>query len=118
MSERGSYVTQFMYRDEEERRRIRVALGNAALNPESVMDVGGDNKILAGFYRVLPGYPGEELVDFEYEVAPRLAKELSKPLRVAVLCDEKKGAIFCVYPDGRVERLGGHRGGLSDVGRI
>ena len=44
MSERGSYVTQFMYRDEEERRRIRIALGNAALNP---MEVMGDNKILA-----------------------------------------------------------------------
>ena len=105
MSERGSYVTQFMYRDEEERGRIKVALGNAALNP---MDVGGDDKILAGFYRVLPGYPGEELVDFEYKIAPRLAKELSKALRVAVLCDEKEGAIFCVYPDGRVERLCEH----------
>jgi len=93
-----------MYRDEEERRRIRVAFANAALNPRSV--IVEDNKILAGFYKVKPGYPGEELVSFQYSVGPMLAKELSKPLRVAVLCDaEGRGAIFRVHPSGEVEKL-------------
>ena len=116
MSERGSYVTQYMYRHESERARIKAALEEALKLQEPILvnvppvDVCGDNKIIAGYYRLLPGSSGEELVDFQYEVGPRLAKELSKPLRVAVLCDEKEGAIFCVYPDGRVERLCGHRG--------
>jgi len=114
VSERGSWMTQFMYRDEEERGRIRVALANAALNPESVMDVGGDNKILAGFYKLKPGYPGEEVVSFQHRVGPGLARELSKPLRVAVLCDAKNGgAIFRVHPSGEVETLCEIRGRIE-----
>ena len=113
MSERGSWVTQFMYRPEGERSLIKHVLDEAGLQPVSLRD---DHAILAGYYRVMPGSSGEELWDFKFEVVPRLAPILSTPLRIAVLCDSGDSAVLKVWPNGNVQVVGKPTDAMLDDG--
>lgn len=99
MSERGSFVTEYIYCEKcfEAAKGVLIAQGKYLCSTV----VPGWNKqepelpIIAGKLGGL--YAGEELVDFEFEYAPRLEDVLCHSMRVAVLA-EKGERIFTVMP--------------------
>lgn len=99
MSERGSFVTQYIYCDECLNAAKSILIGNekylCSSQIQSWTDEGKMLPIIAG--KVGGLYEGEELHDFECDYIPRLEKVICHPLRVAVLADRGE-QIFIVKP--------------------
>jgi hypothetical protein len=99
MSERGSFVTEYIYCDKCFAAAKGVLLANDKYLRSVVVpqwgDKGGELKIIAG--KVGGLYAGEELVEFEYQLIPALEQVICHPLRVAVLA-ERGERIFTAMP--------------------
>lgn len=95
MSERGSFVTEYIYCN-----KCFEAAKGILLKKQSLRDMVAmvGSQILAGKIGGL--YSGEELDVFEYEIMPNLAKVLCHPMRVAVLAESGE-QIFTVQPTVR-----------------
>lgn len=100
MSERGSFVTEFIYCDKcfESIKPILLKDGKF-LKGVSIPQVGGvdgEIPIIAG--KIGGSYSGEELYEFEEEIAPEIAKVICHPLRVAVISDTGGEQFFTINP--------------------
>lgn len=99
MSERGSFVTEYIYCNTCFIEAARVLLQkNKGLCSTTVPTWTGDQNplpIIAG--KLGDTYPGGELNTFEDDLAQRLARVLCHPLRVAVLA-EKGEQMYRVIP--------------------
>ncbi len=99
MSERGSFVTEYIYCDRclEVAKRVLLEDHKYLKGVEIPMWGGG-----TGFLPIIAGkvggmYSGEEIVTFEHEIAPELAKEICHPMRIAVLAESGQ-RIFEIKP--------------------
>lgn len=90
MSERGSFVTEYIYCEKcfEVVRRILIA--------HSIMPTTIRGTIIAGIIGGL--HSGEELEIFECFLIPDIEKEICHPIRIAVLAEEGK-KIFTAIPN-------------------
>lgn len=100
MSERGSFVTEFIYCEKcfQSIKPILIKDGKF-LKGVSIPSVGGGSgeiPIIAGKIGAL--YSGEELYDFEEEYSPEIAKVICHPLRVAVISDTGGEKFFTINP--------------------
>ncbi len=98
MSERGSFVTQYIDCDECFNATKKILLKTDKFLCSSVIP-GWSNEpelpIIAGKIGGL--YSGEELHTFEFEIIPDLAAKICHPLRIAVLAENGE-RIFTVLP--------------------
>ena len=102
MSERGSFVTQFIYCPECLASVVKV-LGTSnkyLCGAEIPAWNGGDSRIVAG--KVGGLYPGEEIDTFTKEYVPQLELFLCHELRIAVL-GEQGEKVFHIKPRGKHE---------------
>ena len=103
MSERGSFVTQYIYCDKCLEAAIKVLISSkkelaSTLIPNWSKLEGGNLPIIAG--KIGGSYAGEELIDFETNYIQELEKSICHPLRIAVICDSADERIFNVFPNG------------------
>ena len=106
MSERGSYMTQYIY-DDQDRQTILDYLTEIAQREPSnplakfrySLTVVTDGRMIAGSIFAFPGYPGEEAVGMEYEVLPDLEGKLNSPVKFAVITDSGEHHTFVVEGD-------------------
>ena len=93
MSERGSFVTEFIYCHQCFESAKKILLGDDKYLDSSVIK---DRPIIAGKIGGL--YSGEELVTFEFKLIPQLEEILCHDLRIAVLSDSGGENIFRLHP--------------------
>lgn len=105
MSQRGSFVTEYIYCPHcaaavervlcEEQAKRFVAYRIPSWQP------GERLPIIAG--KVGGSYPGEEFMTFESEVVPALELVVCHPLSLAVIADDHRGSVkaYRVEPMGR-----------------
>lgn len=101
MSERGSFVTEYVYCDECFEKIKPILLDRVKYLCSVVIPSWSEHEpeglpIIAG--KIGGGYLGEELVEFEYKIAPEIAKVICHPLRVAVISDSRGEQIFTIEP--------------------
>lgn len=99
MSERGSFVTEYIYCDQCLSAAKGVLLQNEKYLRGVVIPMWGDS---AGELPIIAGkvggfYSGEELVVFECEIIPALSEVICHPVRIAVLA-ESGDRIFTATP--------------------
>lgn len=99
MSERGSFVTEYIYCDKCLEAACNVLTGDEKyLMSTQVPHWNKGDKPLPIISGKIGGlYPGEEIDTFENEFVPKLEGSICHPLRVAVLA-EKGERIFVVTP--------------------
>lgn len=106
MSERGSFVTEYIYCQACLEKLTAVLLRDDKFLTGTVIDgwAGGPDQlpIIAGKIGGLS--PGSELVAFEFDLFNK-KNAPCHPVRVAVLPDEGGGRLFVVHPDGYVQTL-------------
>ena len=97
MSERGSYMTQFIYNDQD-RQTILDYLKEFTeqAKPHISLTVMTDGRMIAGTIRAGGGYPGEEGIAMEYEILPGLKGKLNSPVKFAVITDSGEHCTFVV----------------------
>ena len=87
MSERGSFVTEYIYCDKCLDAAWRILKGDSKYFKSFLVPGFGympsDFPIIAG--KIGGFYPGEELHTFEFEIIPKLEAVLCHPLRIAVI---------------------------------
>lgn len=101
MSERGSFVTEYIYcercldaikpillRDSKGLRGTMMPSWTEAETPFL--------PIIAG--KIGESYPGGEMHAFEYGLLPRIASVICHPVRIAVLADNGDSAVFTAEP--------------------
>lgn len=97
MSERGSFVTQYMYCDKCWARLEKVLCkGHKYLDGKSL----NDNTIIAG--RLGSCGPGSDIVMFKYELFNK-ENAPCHPIKIALIPDSMDAEIVVVKPDGDVE---------------
>lgn len=101
MSERGSFVTEYIYCNKCLEAAKKVLLGGGKFLfgvqiPHYDASEETTLPILAGKIGGL--YPGEELVTFEEEIAPKLAELICCTMRIAVIA-EKGQMVYEVSPE-------------------
>ena len=103
MSERGSFVTQYIYCDKCFAAVKSVLLGRDKYLCSTAIPAWSEHEselpIVAGKIGGL--YRGEELHTFEFEFVPNLEKLVCHPVRIAVLAEEWQ-AFFTVRPADEV----------------
>ena len=89
MSQRGSFVTEYIYCSKCLEAAKKVLLSDEKyLNSQQILSWEGDGSYLPIIAGKLGGsYSGQELIDFEYYYAKDLAKEICCPMRVAVIAE-------------------------------
>lgn len=105
MSERGSFVTQYIYNNDD-----RCTARQYLENVEHCCLKNGDLKILtekgcgviAGLVFATPGFPGEEIFIMEFDILPGLSKIIQHEMRVVVMADNGDTAIFALDGNGNV----------------
>ena len=100
MSERGSFVTEYVYCDECFEAAKKVLLGKHKYLCSQVIETYDplllkNLNIIAG--KIGGSYPSEEIDTFEFEFIPELEKTICHPLRIAVLAEVGE-KIFFVEP--------------------
>lgn len=100
MSERGSFVTEYIYCNECLAAAKQVLLSSekhmcSAIIPSWEGCPEKELPIIAGKIGGL--FSGEELHTFEFELGPALAKVICHPLRIAVLAESGE-QIFAIAP--------------------
>lgn len=99
MSERGSFVTEYIYCPECFKVAREILIGKRKYLCSQVVKGWGDIDELPIISGKIGGLSsGEELVTFEYEINVKLSNLICHSLRIAVLaeCGER---IFTVHPD-------------------
>lgn len=101
MSERGSFVTEFIYCKEcfEAAKRVLLKDGKflrGVVVPSWTGCCDPHLPIIAG--KIGGFYSGEELYDFEQEIVPELSASICHELRIAVLAEVGE-RIFVVTPN-------------------
>ena len=99
MSERGSFVTQFVQCDECWDGVVWTLIDtdwDGWLEGKRVFE-----RRVAGV--VAGTWSGQELQDWEQKYAPELAKHICHPVRIAVLPDSAEGVILTVEPDRKAD---------------
>lgn len=98
MSERGSFVTEYIYCDKCLEAAKNILIGNEKHLCSQIIDGWGGAKFMPIIAGKIGGlHPGEELIDFEYTYIPKLEKVLCHNLRIAVLAEEGE-QIFIIRP--------------------
>lgn len=98
MSERGSFVTQYIFCGKcLEAAKKELLSREKYLCSEVLTHPRGEFGIIAG--KVGGLYAGEELHTFENELIPELSKIICHPMRIAVLAESGE-QIFTVLPEG------------------
>jgi hypothetical protein len=102
MSERGSFVTEYIYCSDCHAAARKVLLRDTVGAERKAFDsselpawTGGFHPIIAG--KLGASFVGGELQDFEHYDVPVLAAAICHPLRVAVLAEEGE-QIFTIQP--------------------
>lgn len=98
MSERGSFVTEFIYCDKCFEAAKRILLCDEKYLCSDVIHGWGDiphMPIIAG--KIGGSYSGEELYVFEHDLNKKLSKVICHPLRIAVLAESGE-EIFNIEP--------------------
>jgi len=98
MSERGSFITEYMY-CEKCFNAVKEILLSTGYNIHPIVIPWSSSEhlpIIAGKIGGL--YSGEELVHMEYDIVPKIEKKICHNVRIAVLaeCGEK---IFTAHPE-------------------
>jgi hypothetical protein len=94
MSERGAYMTEYFYCDEDRetvweyldeiaQRRPNKPLAKFHISLTAVTD----GRMIAGTIKTFPGYAGEEAICMEYDVLPDLKGKLKHPVKFVVITD-------------------------------
>ncbi len=100
MSERGSFVTGYIYCVRCFDIAKKILLGKEKYLCSTTIPhwdtTVPELPIIAGKIGGL--YQGEELSTFEFDIIPRLAAELCHKLKIAVLSDSGGGKIFTCFP--------------------
>lgn len=99
MSDRGSFITEYIYCDDCFRAAKSVLIGNgkhlhSTTIPHWAFD-GKENPIIAG--RIGGLFAGEELQTMECELIPKLERLICHKIRIAVLAEEGE-RIFTAIP--------------------
>lgn len=112
MSDRGSFVTEYIYCDECFAAVQRV-LCQGAQGPgltarpiptwDARMGAEPSLPIVAG--KIAGLSKREELLVFEYEIAPKLSVAICHPLRVAVIAEHGQ-CIYQIWPSTKIEAAG------------
>ena len=105
MSERGSFVTNFIY-NKNTADIVYKYFSNYDFNGVSISAVI-NGKVVAGMIHCSPGYPGEENVQMEFNILPELAKLLntesdSDSIVVSVIPDNGELRSFLVGDNEKV----------------
>lgn len=109
MSERGSFVTEYIYCDKCFEEAKKVLLGDTKTICSQTIaswddaaptdwDASTELPIIAG--KIGGGYRGEEFVFFENVLIPVLEKRICHTLRVAILAESGEG-IYKVEPEDK-----------------
>ena len=93
MSERGSFVTQFIYCSECLEAVKKVLLSDDKYLDSSIIK---NRPIIGG--KIGGSYEGEGLTTFELELIPKLEELICHQVRIAVLSDSGGDKIFIVNP--------------------
>ncbi len=102
MSERGSFVTEYIYCEKCFEIAKKYLLDNRKHLCSIVIpswEKGKELTIIAG--KIGGGYPGHELIIFTYEIIPKLEKEICHKLRIAVI-GESGEDIFIIEPNKEI----------------
>lgn len=92
MSERGTFVTEWMYCEACREQALRVLSGIPDL------DVIHGHSVIAG--RVSSSFVGGEVHVIEFDAAKELSSVLCHPLRISVLCDDATSdRVVVIRPD-------------------
>ena len=95
MSERGSFITEFIYCDScLETCRDVLCHKNKHLYGVEIQGAFSGKRIIAG--RIGELYPGGELVRMEFELISLLESRLCHSVRIAVLADNGESRVFTV----------------------
>lgn len=88
MSERGSFITEYIY-CKKCFEAVRIILVDHAFMPVNIKE-----KILAG--KVGGLHPGEEIEVFEAFIIPLIEEKICHPVRIAVLAEEGEKILTAV----------------------
>lgn len=99
MSERGSFTTQYIYCKKcLEAAKTVLTIGDKYLHAVQIPSwKEGDDPLPIISGKIGGMSSSEELLTFEYELAPELAKVICHPMRIAVLAEDGQ-EIFTVNP--------------------
>lgn len=101
MSERGSFVTEYIHCEEclVAVRGVLLGDGKFLCSTEipSYWESPEPLPIIAG--KIGASYSGGELVDMEHDFGGSLSKRVCHPVRIAVLCDMEGGGVITVEPE-------------------
>lgn len=95
MSERGSFVTEYIY-CKKCFEAVRMILIANALMPANI-----SGKILAD--RISGLYPGEEIEVFENSIIPLIEEKICHPVRIAVLAEDGEKILTAVPSQKAIE---------------
>jgi hypothetical protein len=103
MSERGSFVTEYIYCDKclEEAKKVLLDRHKYLCSEQVSAQDGSLFPVIAG--KVGGSWSGCEVFEFENDWVPMLEKKLCCPMRIAVL-GESGEQIFNVVPSNEEER--------------
>jgi len=98
MSDRGSFITEFIYCDKCRRAAHDVlVIEDSHIWSQFIDSQPGTHRwIIAG--KIKSGYPGGELIDMETKYGPMLEERICCPLRVAVIAESGE-KIFTFKPE-------------------
>lgn len=93
MSERGSFVTEFIYCKQCFEHAKKILLSNDKYLDSAVVK---NRPIIAG--KIGGIFHGAELTTFEYEILPKLEEVICHELRIAVISDSAGCEFFVATP--------------------
>lgn len=101
MSERGSFVTEYIYNREEFHVIEKVLFETIEHSKYFAPHLVGDFSIIAG--KIGGTWPGNEFFIMEEEIIPELEKVICRDLRIAVISDCDGERFYTVSPINKGE---------------
>lgn len=99
MSQRGAFVTEFMYCGE-----CFEAVRDLLNSPIGVQSCSiANDSILTG--AVLGSYPGEEVFYFDTEIRDKIEEKICHHVQIAVLAESQKGVVLDFLPKWEISNL-------------
>lgn len=101
MSERGSFVTEYIYCDKcfESLKKVLLARSKFLCSTTIPSWIDGEEElnIIAG--KIGETYTGGELIYFSTEIIPEISKIICHPIRIAILPDNGEDRVFWILPN-------------------
>lgn len=97
MSQRGSFVTEYIHCDKCLQAAKEVLLAREKTLCSTIIQSWCDQEIPIIAGKIGGGYIGEEIATFDHELIPALAERICHPMRLAVL-GEDEGKLYTITP--------------------